>query len=628
MAKYKIACLTYKKLDVLTRNAISKINDPELDIVLLEGFMEDLIEKVNNARDYGVEVFIGGGANAETVKNISKVNVVPIKLTALDYIEALMKAKKVGNRIAIVTFGSTFKLDIKVLEEIIQHEIILIQFSKSGELADKLKAANIDVVIGASYSNEIAYSLGIASILIYPGEEAIISSIYEAKSIAVALRKEKENYEFTHAILQFNPSGIIATDEKGKIITFNRAVEKITGIQAKDAIGEDLKTVLPECGLLDTLENGQPQMGVVNKVRNNDVVIDRVPIEINNNIVGALAILSPTWVIQKTEQKIRLSNENKGFVANNNFCDIIGNSSVIKENIKDAKIFSKSDSSLLIYGETGVGKEIFAQSIHNYSRRSNGAFVAVNCAALPENLLESELFGYDEGAFTGSKKGGKTGLFEIAHEGTLLLDEIAEMTPVLQTKLLRVLQEKRVMRIGGDRMIPVDVRIIAATNKNLESKIPVEFRNDLFYRLSVLQLNIPPLRNRGDDVIDLFLHFLKYENENGNKFEMSSDLQKIIKLYSWPGNIRELQNVVERLKLFMDEDNELDKRSTKDLLIRAIGHDRMVSDLLKSHSTDLESKNFSKCLIEDLEFLFPGQKEILADKLGISRTTLWRLTKQ
>ena len=628
MAKYKIGCLTYKKLDILTRNAITKINDPDLEIVLLEGFMEDLIEKVSEALNDGVEVFVGGGANAETIKTIKRMDVVPIKLTGLDYIEALMEAKKVGKNIAIVTYGSTFKFDIKTFEEIIQNKITLIEFTKKGEVFNKLNETNLDVVIGGGYANEIAYDLGIAGILIYPGEEAIISSILEAKSVAMALRKEKEKSQLINAILQFNPSGIIATDNLGHVITFNPAAEKITGIQAKNAIGENLKEILPECNLLSSLENKLPQLGVVNKIRNNDVVVDRIPIEIGKNTVGALGILSPTWVIQKTEQKIRLLNKEKGFVAKSNFCDIIGSSKIIKEKIQDAKVFSKSDSSLLIYGETGVGKEIFSQSIHNYSKRSNNAFVAINCAALPENLLESELFGYDEGAFSGSKKGGKVGLFEIAHEGTILLDEIGEMTPSLQTKLLRVLQEKEVMRLGGDRMIPVDVRVIAATNKNLEDKIPNEFRNDLFYRLNVLQLNIPPLKNRGDDVLELFLYFYNNkDNKKPNNLEITEDLSRLLKLYSWPGNIRELDNVAERLVLFMNESKSLDQNEIRELLVRCIGYDRLFDDLLRNYGVNLDSKNYSKELIQDLEFLFPGQKEIIADRLGISRTTLWRMMK-
>lgn len=628
MSKYKIGCLTYKKLDILTRNAITKINDPEIEIVLLEGFMEDLIDKVRMAMDDGVEVFIGGGANAETVRNSVGIDVVPIKLTALDYIEALIHAKKVGRRIAIVSYKSTFKLDLQLLEEIIQNEIILIEFDKGGEIKQNLIEANVDVVIGASYANEVAYDLGIAGILIYPGEEAILNTILESKSIAKALRKEKEKSLLINSIMEFNPSGIIATDEKGNIITFNPAAEKITGIHSNDAIGRDIRTILPECDLISSLEKNKPQLGIVNKVKNNDVIVDRIPIKIRDTTVGALGILSPTWAIQKAEQKIRLLNKEKGFVAKNNFHDIVGSSKTIKEITNDAMIFAKSDSNLLIYGETGVGKEIFAQSIHNFSKRINGAFVAINCAALPENLLESELFGYDDGAFTGAKKGGKTGLFETAHEGTILLDEIGEITPALQSKLLRVLQEKEVMRIGGDRIIPVNVRVIAATNINLEEKIPKEFRSDLFYRLNVLQLNIPPLRNRGDDILELFMHFyLKRDESNSNNFSISEDISKILKSYSWPGNIRELDNVTERLYLYLTVSKNLSEEGVREQVVRSIGYERIFNDVLNRYGFQVERKNISKDIIQELEFLFPGKKEYIAERLGVSRTTLWRIMK-
>ena len=235
-------------------------------------------------------------------------------------------------------------------------------------------------------------------------------------------------------------------------------------------------------------------------------------------------------------------------VAKYHFTDIIGQSNAIREAVEQAQLFAKYDLTVLIQGETGTGKELFAQSIHNASSRKKGPFVAINCATLTESLLESELMGYDEGAFTGARRGGRAGLFEQAHGGTLVLDEINQMTLSLQAKVLRVIQEKTVMHIGGNKLIPVDVRIIAASNENLYQKVQEnKFRADLFYRINVLSFRIPPLREREGDVRLITDHFLNtLQIGNQHKSLRSEEILTPVIGYSWPGNVRELRNYVER----------------------------------------------------------------------------------
>jgi len=231
------------------------------------------------------------------------------------------------------------------------------------------------------------------------------------------------------------------------------------------------------------------------------------------------------------------------------FADIIGDSPAFVEAVQIARLAAKSFSSVLLQGECGTGKEVFAQAIHNESARKRGPFIAVNCGAIPRDLIGSELFGYEEGAFTGARRGGRAGKFEIAAGGTLFLDEVGDMPLEQQVALLRVLQEKKVVRIGGNREIPVDVRVICATNRNLLAEvIKGNFRQDLYYRLNVITINIPPLRERGEDIIPLFYHFLrKHEAERGCKFEIEPQVFGYLRQYHWPGNVRELENVVERL---------------------------------------------------------------------------------
>ena len=258
-----------------------------------------------------------------------------------------------------------------------------------------------------------------------------------------------------------------------------------------------------------------------------------------------MAIVREFQEVEKKQHKIRKKLIGKGHRAKYTFDDIVGDSLEIRKTKDIARRMAGSDSSVIIHGETGTGKELFAQAIHNESSRREYQFVAVNCGALPENILESELFGYEEGAFTGARKGGKAGLFELAHKGTIFLDEIGEMPKSLQVKLLRVLQEKEIMRLGSDSVISVDIRVIAASNKRLEDLVKSgEFREDLYYRLKILPLYLPSLRERRDDILELFDHF---KDVYDGRFRMTREVEASLVRYKWSGNIRELRNVAEYL---------------------------------------------------------------------------------
>ncbi|MDW7676861.1 MAG: sigma 54-interacting transcriptional regulator, partial [Bacillota bacterium] len=363
----------------------------------------------------------------------------------------------------------------------------------------------------------------------------------------------------------------------------------------------------------------------------NEIITNSVPIETDGKRIGTLTIIQKVSAIQQAEQRIRLLNAKKGFTAKTDFSEIIGGSTLIRDEINKAKMYAKSKSNILIYGETGTGKELFAQSIHNFGFQQNGPFVAVNCAALPENLLESELFGYEEGAFTGSRKGGKAGLFEIAHQGTIFLDEIGGISRNLQARLLRVLQEKEVMKIGGEKIIPIDVRIISATNEIIEDKIPHDFRDDLYYRLNVLQISIPPLRDRDNDLIDMFIYLTgQHLGIDSYKSKLTEDQVAILKYYSWPGNVRELKNVVERFSIHYKNIERYDEPVIHELLLRAIGEERLFYDILKQHGIlpkDVKNSVISKELLQRLLLAFSGRKSKIAEMLGMSRTTFWRKMK-
>jgi transcriptional regulator with PAS, ATPase and Fis domain len=315
-------------------------------------------------------------------------------------------------------------------------------------------------------------------------------------------------------------------------------------------------------------------LGALQKIQKVVVAANRVPIKIEEQVIGAVATFQDITKIQELEGQIRKKIHHKGLIAKYFFSDIIGKSQSIRETLYDAEKFSKVDSNILIIGETGTGKELVAQSIHNSSNRSIGPFVAVNCAALPPSLLESELFGYVEGAFTGAAKGGKAGLFELAHKGTIFLDEVSEISLDLQGRMLRVLQEREIMRLGDDRIIPVDVRIISATNRNLRKMVAEgKFRQDLLYRLDVLKINVPCLRDRKEDILPLIEYFLNRYNEKFRKniHCITPDAQNLLIEYEWPGNIRELKNIVERLAVLT-----VDVRINTDSVKRVIEVDDLI----------------------------------------------------
>lgn len=344
-------------------------------------------------------------------------------------------------------------------------------------------------------------------------------------------------------LLQVIDAGVIGIDSEGKVFIYNENAKKIVGLEDEEVLGKNGINLFPQISFSYALRRLVPTEEKIIKMSGYDIVMSVSPLIHSEKLYGAIAIIRKYSDIEKRQHVLRKKLIGKGYKAKYTFENIIGESDLINKCKDIAKRMAGSNSSILITGETGTGKELFAQAIHNCSKRKDYQFVAVNCGAFPESLLESELFGYEEGAFTGARKGGKPGLFELAHNGTLFLDEITEMPMNLQVKLLRVLQEREIVRIGGDRIISVDFRIIAATNKDIKAMVKRgEFRQDLYYRLNVLPLNIPPLRARKQDILYLID---KIREEFNSDFKLTEEAKDILLGYSWDGNVRELRNHVE-----------------------------------------------------------------------------------
>ena len=359
-------------------------------------------------------------------------------------------------------------------------------------------------------------------------------------------------------LLEVIDAGVIGINTNGTIFLYNDHAKKILELKEEQVISKNGIELFTQIPFNFTLQSLKPVEEKIIKIKGEDVIVTVNPLIHSEKLYGAVAIIRKYRDTENKQHMLRKKLIGKGYKARYDFNHIIGKSNAINKCKDIAKRMAKSNSSILITGETGTGKELFAQAIHNNSPRNRYQFVPVNCGAFPESLLESELFGYEEGAFTGARKGGKPGLFELAHNGTLFLDEIAEMPMNLQVKLLRVLQEREVVRIGGDRIINVDIRIVAATNRDLKSMVKRgEFRQDLYYRLNVLPLNIPPLRERREDILFLIEEVQKQFNSN---FTLTEKAKELLLSHNWEGNVRELRNYVE---YFVNLDSKIIK--AKDL---------------------------------------------------------------
>lgn len=444
----------------------------------------------------------------------------------------------------------------------------------------------------------------------------LISSKLKAQNKTEELELEKKKLEI---LLNNMNKAIVSIDTKGNIDKYNVKFRDIFNIEDKKLEKGNIFQLLdfikkPSVKDFEKYKTGTFYYKKQN--RNFKGIYNISEIVVNKKLKG--------YVIDFIENKEAIKNYNK---INKDYKitldNIISTSEIMEHTKQKALIASKSNSTVLITGESGTGKELFARAIHNHSDRSDYPFVAVNCAAIPDNLLESELFGYEEGAFTGAKKGGKLGKFEIAQKGTIFLDEIGDMSLHLQGKLLRVLQERELDKIGGGSNILIDVRVIAATNKSLEELVKNgQFREDLYYRLKVIPLMLPPLRNRKDDIPLLIDYMIKEYSQKLNKdvIGMEDDVRTALVDYSWPGNVRELQNIIE-YSINMSISNLL----TLDIIPNNIkykyydnkSHKEEISTL-----ADLEKEEIIKALNKFKNY--KKDKDLVAKALGISRATLYR----
>nr|BAD18323.1 sigma-54 related protein [Geobacillus stearothermophilus] len=391
------------------------------------------------------------------------------------------------------------------------------------------------------------------------GALAVFKDITELVALAEEITDLKEIRMMLEAIIHSSEEAISVVDENGNGILINPAYTRLTGLTEEDVIGKPATADIAEGESMhmQVLKTRRPVRGARMKVgpKNRDVIVNVAPIIVDGVLKGSVGVIHDVSEIQRLTAELNRARQIiRTLEAKYSFADIIGESGEMKVAIEQAKLAAKTPATILLRGESGTGKELFAHAIHNASDRKYNKFIRVNCAAIPETLLESELFGYEEGAFSGARRGGKRGLFEEANNGSIFLDEIGELSASTQAKLLRVLQEREIVRVGGTKPIPINVRVIAATNVNLEKAIAEgAFREDLYYRLNRMPIYIPPLRARKEDIPALCRHLIQKLNQDyGRNVEGVTD-EAMVKLlaYDWPGNVRELENVLGRAMIFM-----------------------------------------------------------------------------
>lgn len=473
------------------------------------------------------------------------------------------------------------------------------------------------------------------------GAVLVFHDIREIEKLSQELQLFKELKEELDAVIESSYDGIYITDGNGVTLRVNKACERIEGITAEDVIGRHMKE-LEEAGYysesvtLKVLERKEP-VTLIQKVKNGkEIIATGNPVFKDGKIFRVVTNSRDITDLNNLQRQLletrKLSERYQSELEHLRLQqlkleNIVANSSRMRQVIQLVVQVAEVDTTVLILGESGVGKEVIAKIIHRASKRSKGPFIKINCGAIPENLLESELFGYVKGAFTGASKEGKMGLFELAHKGTIFLDEIAELPLNLQVKLLRVLQEREIYKVGGDKPIPVDVRIIAATNRNLQEMVAQNlFRADLFYRLNVVPVLIPPLRDRRDDIQPLIINFLNQFNKkyNMNK-NISSAAIDCLTAYDWPGNVRELENMIERL-VVTSHHPTIDVEHLPDFVKETAGKN-IVYSVEKGLTLKDAMERFEK------EILLRAMKSCrntqeMAEVLGVDRTTITRKMKR
>ncbi len=681
----RILVISYKGLSRIAEGLIDEFRE-RAQIQLIDVVLDEALERARAAeRAQSADVIVTAGANATFLRSALQMPVVEVKVSGYDVMLALMRARTISEHVGVVTYRETIP-ELNAIRELLNIEIAQRTYRTIEDCHNcfhSLRAEGVEVIVGSSLVVELARQNQIEGILTY-SPTSVRQAFEHAIDLSHLAQLKSSRFEQLNDVLHHLREAVLAVDLDERITAINGEMQKLLGVTERSCIGARLSSVAPELRVTDVLRTGNAELDAVIQMRSVTCIANITAIRERAVTAGAVISLQDARRIELAETNLRTQRRNKSLSARYHFDQIVGTSPRMSHAREVAKRYARTHSTVLITGESGTGKELFAQAIHNASPRRSGPFVAVNCASLPEPLLESELFGYEEGAFTGTRRGGRIGLFESAHRGTIFLDEVGDMPLALQTRLLRVLQEKEVTRLGSTQPIPVDVRIVAATHQDLMHLVKAgQFRDDLYYRLNILRLQLPTLRERGEDIAFLSLQFLfQALRRLGSSLAADQALAPImplLKAYPWPGNVRELENVTERLAVFLSDyahasdidysllsgefaeifaednpahaDTPTDSSRVGTLVTEGGAINHMNRDMARgmprdmthdaAHDTGFDASYdmplrgrrrrgaqgpavLSRQEIERILFESGGNHSIAARRLGISRTTLWR----
>jgi transcriptional regulator, propionate catabolism operon regulatory protein len=609
------------------------------DIRVFDKAFEDAVQAANELVRSGehVDAIIAAGAHGAYLHDHTEIPVVLVVPTATDILHALADARRFSRRIAFLNFRTPLPgLDPFTGAhglEVEQRAYVTLEDAEAS-LVD-LAARGFEVVVAPGPVCDIAQGVGLRAVLLHARSSAC-DAVDRAIEVARLTRAARARHERVAAVLDHVDAAVVAVDMEERIHSANRAVERLLGVPALSLIGKPLSTVAADLSVARVLGSGTEELGAVHKVGGRTLVVNRIPLREHGIQIGAVLTCQDPGAIQRVDRSLRSEHRPRRFVARHVLSGIVGTSQAIRDIRELAEDYAGTDATVLVTGESGTGKELLAQSIHNASRRRDHPFVAINCPAFPDTLLEAELFGYEEGAFTGARRGGRAGLFEAAHTGTIFLDEVGDIAYPLQSRLLRVLQERQVLRLGSNDPVPIDVRVIAATNRDLRTAVVEgDFREDLFYRLKVLHLHLPALRDRPEDVPAIAEMLL---NRALVRYGAPTALTRALALllphlqrYAWPGNVREMENVVERIavlyaKRSADQVREAEVRTFVPELFEEAGprlaEVRRSDGDLRSARELQEQETIHRVLEE-----CGGNQTEAARRLRVARSTLWRKLK-
>jgi propionate catabolism operon transcriptional regulator len=606
--KVRILIFGHKEFSQLLSSVLGEFSE-HAECRIVDAIIGTIDEANTHVSVFNPDLVISAGSNSAYLKTTLNVPVLSIPVTESDILAAVLKASKLTQDIHLITFDDYSNL-VNLLNQSTSAKITHSRYETAEEAKQVYQLAHLsskDIVVGASLVCGLAFQDGIKSFLIY-SKESCKAILREAVELGRTQRESVHTKAIHRWLDEDSKTPILVVDNYSNILTSNKAAKAEFAI---DAINQQ--------EILDLLHSSQFSEVSDGKCRLNqtDWWFHKDTVKMASRHFDVYQFYAQTPNIVPSQQ------------ANPSVQPLIYQSSVMRQLLERTDLYARSPSHVLIIGESGTGKEMIAKRIHQKSRFASGQFVAINCAAMPSELFEGELFGYVDGSFTGSKRGGKHGLLYEAENGVLFLDEVGELSLPQQAKLLRVIQEKSYRPIGSHKEFKINLKIIAATNRPLATQVKQgQFRDDLYYRLNVLSINVPSLKERREDIATITEHKLQALNFGGLSDEvllqLSQHLQPIFQAYDWPGNIRELENIIERLLVYCSAQSELNTAQVAQLL------DELAPELIvgsESEATGALAKSEQELLHQAMT-KFNGNKELVAQFLGISQTTLWRRLKR